>query len=134
MAQIGRRSQTRILDTSFDDTKRGDLRELLAVLGRRSPVILLAILIATGAGYLIAKRQQPKYEATASLLFRSPKLDLQITGFPLQLPENADREALTNLNLVSLAVVRQRAATLLGPEHSAEELKKNVDIGSEGKS
>jgi polysaccharide biosynthesis transport protein len=120
------------VNTSFDDSKRGDLRQLLAVLGRRSPLILITILVATGAGYLVAQIQQPKYEATASLLFRSPRLDLQITGFPLQLPGNPERQALTNLNLVELEVVRQRAASMLGPEHSAEELKNNVEIKSEG--
>jgi Mrp family chromosome partitioning ATPase len=122
------------MNTSFDDTKRGDFRQLLAALGRRSPLILLAILVGMGAAYLVANSQQPKYEATASLLFRSPRLDLQITGYPLQLPTNPDRQALTNLNLVELDVVRQRAARMLGPEHSAEELKKNVEIGSEGES
>ena len=52
----------------------------------------------------------------------------------MQLPGNADREALTNLNLVSLEVVRQRAATMLGGDHSADELEKNVEIDSEGTS
>jgi Mrp family chromosome partitioning ATPase len=122
------------VNTSFDDTKRGDLRQLLAALWRRCPLILLAILVGAGAGYLVAKSQEPKYEATASLLFRSPRLDLQITGYPLQLPGNPERQALTNLNLVELGVVRQRAASMLGPEHSAEELKKNVEIESEGQS
>jgi Mrp family chromosome partitioning ATPase len=122
------------MNTSFDDTKRGDFRQLLAALGRRSPLILLVILVATGAAYLVAESQQPKYEATASLLFRAPRLDLQITGFPLQLPGNPERQALTNLNLVELDVVRQRAASMLGPEHSAEELEKNVEIEAEGQS
>jgi polysaccharide biosynthesis transport protein len=122
------------VNTSANDANSGDFRELLAVLGRRTPLIILAILVGMGAGFLVAKSQQEKYEATASLLFRAPKLDLQITGFPLQFPGNADREALTNLNLVSLDIVRQRAATMLGADQSSEELKKNVEIESEGKS
>jgi succinoglycan biosynthesis transport protein ExoP len=123
-----------IVDNSTDEPKGGDLRDLIAVLVRRSPLILIAVLVGAGAGYIVEKRQEPKYEATASLLFRSPRLDLQITGVPLQLPGNADRDALTDLKLVSLDVVRQRAAAELGPDYSAEDLEKSVDVAADGKS
>jgi tyrosine-protein kinase len=122
------------VDTSTDETRGGDLRDLLAVLVRRSPLILIAILVGAGAGYVVSNRQEPKYDATASLLFRSPRLDIQITGAPLQLPGNADRDALTDLKLVSLDVVRQRAAAALGPDHPADELEKHVDVAADGKS
>ena len=58
-----------------------------------------------------------------------------MTGLPLQLPGgDAQREAATNLALVSLDDVRTRAAARLGPEYTPKRVEDDVEISEEGKS
>lgn len=119
---------------STASTEGGELRQLLLLLGRRSPLILLAILVAAGAGFLITKIQDTEYTATASLLFQPLALDQQVTGTPLQQSGDQARDALTGVKLVSLEVVRQRAARQLGAGYTAERLKKVIEVEADGQS
>src|SRR5215212_11581064 len=113
----------------------GDLRDLLAMLRRRGIVIVLAIAIGVAGGLVFSNSQEKSYESTASLLFRPLLLDLQVTGLPLQLPGgNPEREAATNLALVSLDEVRTRAAARLGPGYTPKRVEQDVDISERGKS
>jgi polysaccharide biosynthesis transport protein len=113
----------------------GDLRALLAMLRRRGIVIVLAVVVGVVGGLVFSSLQAKSYESTASLLFRPLLLDLQVTGLPLQLPGgNPDREAATNLALVSLDDVRTRAAARLGPDYTPKRLEDDVEIEEEGKS
>src|SRR5215212_3503508 len=107
----------------------GDLRALLAMLRRRAIVIALAVAIGVVGGLVFSHSQSKSYESTASLLFRPLLLDLQVTGLPLQLPGgDPQREAATNLALVSLDDVRTRAAARLGPGYTPKRVEDDVDI------
>src|SRR5215213_9716048 len=113
----------------------GDLRALLAMLRRRGIVIVLAVAIGVVGGLVYSNSQAKSYESTASLLFRPLLLDLQVTGLPLQLPGgDPQREAATNLELVSLDEVRTRAAARLGPDYTPKRLEDDVEISSKGRS
>jgi capsular polysaccharide biosynthesis protein/MinD-like ATPase involved in chromosome partitioning or flagellar assembly len=119
---------------STETNDGGDLRQLLSLLWRRTPVILLAIVIGAGAAYGISKLQKEKYKATATLLFRALSLDQQVTGTPLQSTGDPSRDATTDVKLVSLDVVRERAARSLGQGYTARKLSKIVEISSDGQS
>jgi Mrp family chromosome partitioning ATPase len=114
--------------------ERGDLRQVLNLLWRRSPVIVLVVIVAAGAAYGVSKLQDAKYKATATLLFRPLSLDQQVTGAPLQANGDATRDAATDLKLVSLEVVRQRAAQTLGGDYTARRLEKSISIAADGQS
>ena len=116
------------------DTDRGDLRALLAMLRRRFGLILLAVAVGVGAAIGVSKLQDKEYSSTASLLFRPIFLDAQVSGLPLSPPGDADRDAATNLRLVSLGVVRDRAAAKLGGGETADDLAKDVSVSADGQS
>jgi capsular exopolysaccharide synthesis family protein len=97
--------------------------------------IVVATVIGAGTGLLIAKSQKKDYSASAVLLFRPVLLDVQLTGLPLQLQStDSQRETSTDLGLVTLPQVRNRAAAALGPGYTADKLKQNVDVSARGKS
>src|SRR5215212_8586360 len=118
-----------------EEEQGGDLHAVLAMLLRRAVVIVLAVVIGVVGALVFSNSQAKSYESTASLLFRPLLLDLQVTGLPLQLPGgNPEREAATNLALVSLDDVRTRAAARLGPDYTPTRLEDDVEIEEEGKS
>ena len=105
------------------------------MLRRRAVIIVLALVIGVVGGLVFAYSQPKSYESTASLLFRPLLLDLQVTGLPLQIPSgDPQRDAATNLALVSLDDVRSRAAARLGPGYTPKRLEDDVDISEEGSS
>ncbi|HWH95422.1 MAG TPA: Wzz/FepE/Etk N-terminal domain-containing protein [Baekduia sp.] len=113
----------------------GDLRILLAMLGRRAWVIVLAVVVGVAAALVLSSTQTKRYESTAKLLFRPTLLDYAVSGVTLQSPNrDQQREADTNLGLLSLEQVRQRAAARLGPEYTPKRIEKDVDIKSSGQS
>src|SRR5215212_3686097 len=118
-----------------EEEQGGDLHAVLAMLLRRAVVIVLAVVIGVVGALVFSNSQAKSYESTASLLFRPLLLDLQVTGLPLQLPGgNPEREAATNLALVSLDDVRTRAAARLGPGYTPKRVEDDVDISERGKS
>ena len=115
--------------------RSGDLRALLGVLGRRAPVIVLAVVVGVVGGLVFSYSQEKRFESTAGLLFRPLLLDAQVTGLPLQAPgRDPQREAATNLALVSLNEVRTRAAARLGPGYTPERIEEDVEIEESGRS
>jgi polysaccharide biosynthesis transport protein len=113
----------------------GDPRGPLAALRRRAVVIVLTVVVGVVAGLLFSYSQPKRYESTASLLFKPSLLDAQVTGLPLQLPTgDPQREAETNLALVSLDDVRLRAAARLGPGYTPKRFEDDVDISAKGRS
>jgi succinoglycan biosynthesis transport protein ExoP len=94
-----------------DRTSSDDLRGLLAVLKRRAPVILACVVLVPLAALGFSLLQDKQYSASALLLFRDPAFDQQLFGSSV-LPQSgdADREAATNIRLVSARGVADRAA------------------------
>jgi Mrp family chromosome partitioning ATPase/LPS O-antigen subunit length determinant protein (WzzB/FepE family) len=131
----GRRSDTDVGLMSGEQTARGDLGALLRMLRRRFLLILLAPIVALGVAYVVAKQQQKQYTATAVLLFKPLLLDVQLTGLPLQVQSSdPTTEAATDIGLVTLPQVRNRAARLLRNAYTADYLKNNVSVAQQGKS
>jgi capsular exopolysaccharide synthesis family protein len=92
-----------------------DPRRLLRPLRSRWHVIALCAVVLSGAAFLLSVRQSDQYTAEASLLFRDPQFDQSVFGSTFLAPSNdPDREAATNLSLVSLETVADRTAKALG--------------------
>ena len=108
---------------------------LVRVLRRRKVIAIACALIvpltALGYSYL----QEKEYSASASLLFRDPGYDQSLFGTPFFTPStDPDREAATNLRLVSLGVVAARTSQRLGGDPDRDEISENVEASSAGQS
>jgi polysaccharide biosynthesis transport protein len=79
-------------------------------------------------------RQDKTYTATASLLFRDPGLDQKVFGASLDSSRDPDREAATNVKLVSLDVVAERTSRDLDGRLDGGEIASKVDVAPEGQS
>src|SRR4051794_23997333 len=102
-------------DTSMDREDRSQLHAMLRVLRRRGWVLVLTVGLLTGAAVGLSVAQQKEYSASASLLFRDPELDQKLFGSTsLSSSTDPQREAATNVTLVSLEVVAERTARALG--------------------
>jgi polysaccharide biosynthesis transport protein len=113
----------------------GDLRALLAMLRRRAWVIALAVVVGVAAALAFSSTQDKTYKSTAKLLFQPTLIDYAVSGVTLQNP-NQDQQRLadTNLGLLSLDAVRQRAAARLGGDYTAKKIKKDVKVEADGQS
>jgi capsular exopolysaccharide synthesis family protein len=101
---------------------------------RRWPVVLACVVLAAGAALAASLAQTEQYTASASLLFRDPGLDESGSGASSLQAQDPEREAATNLSLVSLQVVADRTAQKLGTGLSGDEINGKVAIVSVGRS
>ncbi|MCW3050314.1 MAG: capsular exopolysaccharide family [Solirubrobacterales bacterium] len=105
------------------------------MLGRRAWVILLAVVVGVVAALIFSASQSKRYESTAKLLFKPTLIDYAVSGVTLQVPnQDPVREAATNLGLLALDEVRQRAAARLGPDYTPKRIKRDVKVSSSGTS
>ncbi len=117
-----------------DDGDRGDLSALLAILGRRWWIIVLAIVVTAGAAYGFSKLQDTEYTATGALLTRQLLLDVQVSGQPLELSGDAAREADTTARLLAQDDVLRATAIRLGPPYTPKAVDDATDIKPKGQS
>jgi len=105
------------------------------VLRRRIGVALACALLVPASALAYSYAQEKEYSASASLLFRDPGFTQKLFGTPFFTPSSdPDREAATNLRLVSLGVVAGRTADKLGGGLTRKEVAEKVDASSEGQS
>jgi len=102
------------------------------ILRRRAGLIVLCVVVTTGAAFGFSELQQKEYSASASLLFRNPGFAEELFGTtPSPTNPVPAREAATNVKLVGLAVVAERTAKQL-KGLSAGEVAGMVSVSSEG--
>lgn len=113
-----------------------DLRQLAAALRRRWKLVAGCVVLLAGTTFAVSQLQTPQYEATAKLLFRDPGFDQRIFGASVVTSGNdPDREAQTNVELVSLDVVAERTAQeLSGSGLDSDSIEEKVAINAEGQS
>jgi capsular exopolysaccharide synthesis family protein len=110
-----------------------DLYKVLEALRRRIVLVLLCIVLVPLAAVALSLIQEKKYTATSALLFRDPGFDRELFGTAVLLPQaDSDREAATNLRLVSLETVDRLVADRLGI--SADDVREKIDVQAEGNS
>jgi polysaccharide biosynthesis transport protein len=100
---------------------------LPAVLARRWPTVVLAVLLASAAAFGISKLQPKRYSATASLVFgeRGPAADLLSSRSSSDSSNDAQRRAATTVELVAGRDVVNRTAAIVhrSPDAVAEDVK-----------
>jgi capsular exopolysaccharide synthesis family protein len=96
---------------------------------------VVALCIAFAALYAYAvSTGPPRYDATASLLFRDPAIDQKLfPGSAFTPSQDPERTAATNVQLVSLDAVARIVATSM-PGLSAKEVHDSVKVAADGNS
>lgn len=115
--------------------KESALTTLARVLRRRMWIAIACAVIVPATAFAYSSMQEKEYSATASLLFRDPGFAQKLFGTSFFTPSSdPDREAATNLRLVSLGVVAGRTADRLGGGLTRREVAKSVEAESAGQS
>lgn len=119
-----------------DDTGTLTLEQALAVLRRRSLLIVLCVVVAAGVAYGFSKRETKKYTATASLAFSSNSLSQQIAGLSAGASSNSSllAQQASNLQLVRLGDMAAKTANRLGHGLTDEKVAASLSISGEGES
>jgi len=118
------------------DTKQTNLslEQMLGVLRRRAPWILLCLVITTSAAYGFSKHQTKQYTATASLVFNNNQLGAQVAGLPVASSSNPQAQQNTNLKLVELGDMAEKTASVLGHGLTKEKVSANLSVSAQGES
>jgi capsular exopolysaccharide synthesis family protein len=118
------------------DTEQTNLsiEQVLSILRRRAPWILLCFVLVTAAAYGFSKHQTKKYTATASLVFNNNQLGQQVAGLPVASSNNQLAQQNTNLKLVQLGDMAAKTADLLGQELTKEKVDADLSVSAQGES
>lgn len=108
-----------------------EIKRTIAGLFRRTPLIVACTLLTAGAALVFSLLQTKQYTADASLLFRDPGYDQRLFG-GTSVYTDPQREAATNVSLISLDAVADRAAAALGGDMTGEQVSSEVDVQNEG--
>ncbi len=111
-----------------------DFERLARILRRRWPVIVFCVLAVTGSAVGLSLLQEKQYTAKAQLLFRDPAIDQRLFRSPAAPSEDSQREAATNVRLVSLPQVAGRTADRLDGGLTTQTVQDKVDVSGEGQS
>lgn len=106
---------------------------VLSVVRRRILVVVVCAVLtpASALGWSLAQDEQ--YTASAQLLFRDPGFDQKLFGSSvLQPSQNPERQAATNVLLVSNLRVAERVAKVRGQGLTAEEIASKLEVTAEG--
>jgi Mrp family chromosome partitioning ATPase len=120
--------------TNSNASGAADLGDVIRVLRQHFAVIVLATLLAAGAAVFLSSRQPDEYEATATLLFRDSNISQLVTGVVTGTPGTPERNAATNLGLLSLNTVAERTAERLGRGWTAASVTSGIAAAPTGQS
>jgi polysaccharide biosynthesis transport protein len=114
----------------------GTVERVLHVARRNVVLILLCLILVPAAALGASQLQQEQYTATASLLFRDPGFDQTLfNAQAIESNEDPERQAATNIRLVSLEEVAERTARALNdPNITAKDVSKAVEAAPAGPS
>jgi tyrosine-protein kinase len=102
--------------------------------GRRWRLVVLVTVVTGGVAALFSVLQHKQYDATATLYFpQTPTLNTAL-GIPTSLPADTEREANTNVALVTSPSVAQAVITQLGLKTSVPQLLARLQASVSGNS
>jgi polysaccharide biosynthesis transport protein len=110
------------------------LEQVLGILRRRAPWILLCSVLLAGAAYGFSKHQTKKYTATASLVFNESQLGQQVAGLPVTSSGSQQAQQNTNLKLVQLGDIAAKTAGLLGQGLTKEKVSEDLNVSAQAES
>ena len=117
------------------DSEALNLEQVLGVLRRRAPVILLCFVLAAGATYGFSKHQTKKYTATASVDFSDNSLSQQIAGLSSSSSSSSPlAQQATDVELVRGGDAAAKTASLLGHGLTAEQVAGSLSVAAQGES
>lgn len=109
------------------------IEQLLTVLRRRGPWILLCLVLVAATAYGYSKHQTKQYTATAALSFTNNSLDQQIAGLSASgSTSNLLEQQIINRELVSLGDMAAKTASLLGHGLTVEKVSASLSISAQG--
>jgi polysaccharide biosynthesis transport protein len=103
------------------------LEQMLNVLRRRAPVIVLCFVLVMGVAYGFSKHQTKKYTATASLVFNNSQLSQLVAGLPTGANSGQQGQQNTNLKLVQIGDMAEKTAVVLAKAKTATPLARELD-------
>jgi capsular exopolysaccharide synthesis family protein len=110
------------------------VEQVLAVLRRRSPLILLCFALAAGAAFAYSKHQPKKYTATATLVFNNNQLSQQAAGLPTTGGGSQQSQQSTSLKLILLGDMAEKTASLLGRGLTKDSVRSSLSASPQGES
>jgi len=118
------------------DTEQTNLgfEQMLAILRRHSPLILLCCGLVAVAAYGFSKHQAKEYTATASLVFNNNQAAQQVAGLQVASSNSQQAQQTTNLKLVELGDMAERTAALVGRRLTAESVRGDLAVSAQGES
>src|SRR5664280_1469660 len=114
------------------DTEQTNLgfEQVLGILRRRAPWILLCFVLVAAAAYGFSKHQTKKYTATASLVFNNNQQAQQVAGLQTVGSSNQLAQQNTNLKLVELGDMAAKTAGLLGRGLTKETMRADLKVSA----
>jgi capsular exopolysaccharide synthesis family protein len=111
-----------------------DLRQILSILRRQAWVVVGCCALAIGVAVGLASRQERLYTAKASLLFRDAGFGQTLFGSESTPVRNPEREAATNLELVTLPVIAEKTAKRVGRGVTSSQVSEAIKLEPREKS
>lgn len=108
--------------------------QVLGILRRRAPWILLCFVLVTGVAFAYSKHQTKEYTATAVVAFSNNPLSQQIAGLSPTSSENPVAQLDSNLELIRLGDMAAKTARLLGHGLTDEKVSASLNISPQGES
>src|SRR4051794_9082804 len=118
-----------VLDGRMPATTSG-LATVFRILRRRWLAVVSCCLLVPAGALAFSLSQEKQYTGSASLLFRDPGFDQKLFGSQVFEQTDPNREAATNVTLVSLKTVGARAARRL----RLTSVEDKVHVKAEGQS
>jgi succinoglycan biosynthesis transport protein ExoP len=110
------------------------IEQVLGVLRRRAPWILLCFVLVAVAAFGFSKHETKKYTATTSLVFNNNQLNQQAAGLQPVSSSNQQAQQNTNLKLVQLGDMAEKTASHLGQGLTKEKVREDLSVSAQGES
>ncbi len=110
------------------------IEQVLGVVRRRAPWILLCVVLAAGAAFGASQRQTKMYTATASLVFNNNQTNQQAAGLPSVSVNSQLAQQNTNVKLVQLGDMPARTARRLDQGLTEDKVRENLMVSAQGES
>ena len=109
-----------------------DLEQIIAILRRRAPVIVLCLALVTGSAFVFSKHQTKKYTATSSLVFNNAQISQQVAGLQAAGSSEPKVQQSTNVKLLELGATAAQTARKVGAGLTAGQVKGSLEISAQG--
>jgi polysaccharide biosynthesis transport protein len=111
-----------------------NLEQALGVLRRRTPLILLCVVVVAGVAFAVSRHESKKYTTTASLSFSNNQLSEQVAGLPAINSGNQLSQQASDVQDVTLGDIAAKTASQLGHGLTATKVTQSLSIAGQGES